>query len=242
MSISRDDSRSTRCVSVALIGAPVTLVPATEDGRRTGDFERDRAGRIEPEISARQLSHRSGQLAHAVGGDGFLIEARVRVFWPRRFLEDIREDVTDEIDRRAGEPGDIHAVVGHRASDFERCAEVVFEDGADESGSPCVMDLAHRREHVIHRRLIPVTGGTGTTASNPILKSSTAGEGGLYWIEVMPYDPNAGNSGLVTNGSANLPLNLKPSIAYRITAIAHGLKPNTQVVLQSTFVRQKVKN
>ena len=83
---------------------------------------------------------------------------------------------------------------------------------------------------------------SGTTASNPNLKSSTAGEGGLYWIEVMPYDPNAGNSGLVTNGSANLPLNLKPSIAYRITAIAHGLKPNTQVVLQSTFVRQKVKN
>lgn len=86
------------------------------------------------------------------------------------------------------------------------------------------------------------TGGTGTTASNPILKSSTAGEGGFYWIEVMPYDPNAGNSGLITNGSTNLPLNLKPSIAYRITAIARGLKPNTQVVLQSTFVRQKVKN
>lgn len=86
------------------------------------------------------------------------------------------------------------------------------------------------------------TGGTGTTASNPILKNVTAGQGGWYWIEVMPYDPNAGNSGLITNGSTNLPLNLKPSIAYRITAIALGIKPSTQVVLQSTFVRQKVKN
>jgi len=58
----------------------------------------------------------------------------------------------------------------------------------------------------------------------------------------MPYDSNAGNSGLVTNGDSNLGLNLKPNIAYRITAIAHGLKPSTQVVLQSTFVRQKLKN
>jgi type IV pilus assembly protein PilX len=69
-----------------------------------------------------------------------------------------------------------------------------------------------------------------------------ADRGGWYWIEVMPYDPNAGNSGLITNGSTNLALNLKPSIAYRITAVARGLKASTQVVLQSTFVRQKVKN
>ncbi|MCO5103625.1 MAG: pilus assembly protein PilX [Burkholderiaceae bacterium] len=85
-------------------------------------------------------------------------------------------------------------------------------------------------------------GTAGSTGSSPILKSTVADRGGWYWIEVMPYDPNAGNSGLITNGSTNLALNLKPSIAYRITAVARGLKASTQVVLQSTFVRQKVKN
>lgn len=86
------------------------------------------------------------------------------------------------------------------------------------------------------------TGAVGSTASNPILKNTTKSEGGWYWIEVMPYDPNASNSGLITNGSASLALNLKPSIAYRITAVARGLKANTQVVLQSTFARQKIKD
>jgi len=90
------------------------------------------------------------------------------------------------------------------------------------------------------------TGATTGNASNPILKlnqtTTSPTEGGWYWIEIMPYDSNAGNSGLVTNGDSNLGLNLKPNIAYRITAIAHGLKPSTQVVLQSTFVRQKLKN
>lgn len=86
---------------------------------------------------------------------------------------------------------------------------------------------------------------TGTTAkpSNPILMDRSAStKGGWYWIEIMPYDGNAGNSGLITNGSTNLALNLLPNVAYRITAIAHGLKSSTQVVLQSTFVRQKLKD
>lgn len=86
------------------------------------------------------------------------------------------------------------------------------------------------------------TGGTATTSSNPILKDATTGRGGWYWVEVMPYDPAAGNSGLVTNGSTNLPLNIKPNVVYRISAVARGLKPSTQVVLQSTYVRQKLKN
>lgn len=85
-------------------------------------------------------------------------------------------------------------------------------------------------------------GIAGSKASNPILKNTTAGQGGWYWIEVMPYDSTAGNSSLVSNGSNNLALNLKPSVAYRITAVARGLKPSTQVVLQSTYVRQKLKN
>lgn len=86
------------------------------------------------------------------------------------------------------------------------------------------------------------TGGTGTTASNPILKSSTAGEGGLYWIEVMPYDPNAGNSG---SGYQWLGEPASQSEAqYRLSNHRDSPWPQTQHprVLQSTFVRQKVKN
>ena len=85
-------------------------------------------------------------------------------------------------------------------------------------------------------------GVASSKASNPILKNITAGQGGWYWIEVMRYQANANNSGLISNGSSNLGLNLKPNVAYRITAIARGLKPSTQVVLQSTYVRQKLKN
>lgn len=85
--------------------------------------------------------------------------------------------------------------------------------------------------------------GTGASkASHPILKNTTAGQGGWYWVEVLPYDSSAGNSGLMSGGSTKLGLNLKPNVAYRITAIARGLKANTQVVLQSTYVRQKIKN
>ena len=87
------------------------------------------------------------------------------------------------------------------------------------------------------------TGGTSTTASNPILKKTDTDEGGWYWVEVMPYDSSAGNSKLITTEtSGNLGLNLLPNVAYRITAIARGLKPSTQVVLQSTFVRQRMKD
>ncbi|KRD48459.1 pilus assembly protein PilX [Acidovorax sp. Root275] len=90
------------------------------------------------------------------------------------------------------------------------------------------------------------TGAEAGTKSNPILKLNQPGDdaakGGWYWIEILPYDNNAGNTGLITNGSNSLALNLLPSVAYRITAVARGLKPSTQVVLQSTFVRQKMKN
>lgn len=90
------------------------------------------------------------------------------------------------------------------------------------------------------------TGAKTGDSSNSILKLNKSGDdpkkGGWYWIEVMPYDSTAGNSGLITNGSTNLALNLQPYAAYRVTAIAQGLKPSTQVVLQTTVVRQKVKN
>ena len=98
--------------------------------------------------------------------------------------------------------------------------------------------------HIQHADRLP--GAQAGSKSNPVLKLNQPADddskGGWYWIEILPYDTNAGNTGLITNGSNNLALNLIPSVAYRITAVAHGLKPNTQVVLQSTYVRQKMKN
>lgn len=83
------------------------------------------------------------------------------------------------------------------------------------------------------------TGAISSGESDPILASRETGKGGWYWIEILPYDANAGNSGLIANGSSQLALHMQPQVIYRITAIAHGRKSNTQVVLQQTYVRQK---
>lgn len=81
------------------------------------------------------------------------------------------------------------------------------------------------------------TGALTGSSSNPVLSRTGAGQGAWYWIEIMPYDTNPG--GLLA-GRPKLDLNVKPAIVYRITAVARGLKPSTQVVLQSTFARQKL--
>lgn len=91
------------------------------------------------------------------------------------------------------------------------------------------------------------TGATNTTAGgplNPILvDTSAADRGGWYWIEVLPYDESSKNSGLVPGSPPNLlPLNLTPSVVYRITALAYGRKPSTLVVLQQTYAQQKLKD
>ncbi len=106
--------------------------------------------------------------------------------------------------------------------------------------------LTAMRTNNVGARYGQFTGAETGSHSNPILKlnktTTASDEGGWYWIEMMPYDPDAGNSGLISNGSQNLALNLKPNVAYRITALARGLKPSTQVILQSTLVLQKRKN
>lgn len=85
------------------------------------------------------------------------------------------------------------------------------------------------------------TGAKHEATANPILASRIADQGGWYWIEVMPYEKNSpGSTGgvVVGGGKDKLQLSLKPSVAYRITAIARDFRPDTQVVLQSTYVRQ----
>ena len=89
--------------------------------------------------------------------------------------------------------------------------------------------------------------GNSSNPANPILQQTGAGKGGWYWIEVLPYDQSSKSSGVIVGGSGStnldlLPLNLKPHVVYRITALAQGLKPNSRVVLQQTYARQITKD
>ena len=74
---------------------------------------------------------------------------------------------------------------------------------------------------------------------------------GWYWIEVLSYaDPDAvGGAGLIVNDAPNaaaptdlLDLRLKPSVVYRITAWARGLKPNSTAVIQETYARTRLQD
>ena len=77
------------------------------------------------------------------------------------------------------------------------------------------------------------TGAQAGATSNPILGNTATGQGAWYWIEAMKLAPSGISTpnGLVSNATAIEPVNAK--LIYRITAIARGIKPNTQVVLQS---------
>lgn len=88
------------------------------------------------------------------------------------------------------------------------------------------------------------TGAQTGTSSNPILADRSANNrGGWYWIEVMRYDKDAGNTDLLPGNSSNfLPLQLDMNVVFRITAVAHGLKPNTMVALQQTYARKRRKD
>ena len=95
------------------------------------------------------------------------------------------------------------------------------------------------------------TPGDPTKTANPLLywdAATPSDRGGWYWIEILPYDESSKSSGLIVDTTTGAPtqsllaLNLKPNVAYRITALAYGRKPNTMVVLQQTYVRQVLKD
>lgn len=102
--------------------------------------------------------------------------------------------------------------------------------------------LEKMQESGVAARYGEYTGALTNAQSNPILQATAAGQGAWYWVETLPYAVNA--SSVITNldAPAKLDLNLNPSVVYRITAIAQGLKPSTQVVLQATLARQKIKD
>lgn len=82
------------------------------------------------------------------------------------------------------------------------------------------------------------TGADADATSNAILATQTADQGAWYWVEMMPYiDPNVSLLASLPPGSnveRFAPTRKKPWV-YRITALARGQKPNSEVVLQSTL-------
>lgn len=72
-----------------------------------------------------------------------------------------------------------------------------------------------------------------------------------YWIEVLKYadSDSVGGAGLIVNDDPTaappadiLDLRLNPSVVYRITAWARGLKPNSTAVIQQTYARTRLQD
>lgn len=85
------------------------------------------------------------------------------------------------------------------------------------------------------------TGVTADATANPILADKTAGKGAWYWVEVLPYvDPNVSLLANMPPGSnvERFAPTRKKLWVYRITALARGNKPSSEVVLQSTLSLQ----
>lgn len=63
-----------------------------------------------------------------------------------------------------------------------------------------------------------------------------------YWIEILPYvDDTGGGVEILGEGSNKnlwLPVLGQERVAYRVTALARGLKPSTQVILQQVYIRR----
>ena len=89
-------------------------------------------------------------------------------------------------------------------------------------------------------------GAADNSGATPILTDTAAGKGAWYWIEVMPFDTSSANQTgqlIVNPGNQNMvPLNVVPAVVYRVTAIAVGRKAGSRVILQETYVRQKLKD
>lgn len=126
----------------------------------------------------------------------------------------------------------------------KRIGKVDFWDNSDDTKGPTLAQMTTTGVGARYGQYTGAAVGSTTSPANPILADTSANNrGGWYWIEVLPYDDSSKNSGLIVGGPNNLlPLNLTPNIVYRITALAYGRKPNTLVVLQQTYARQKLKD
>lgn len=85
------------------------------------------------------------------------------------------------------------------------------------------------------------TGASAASTANPILAETDAGKGAWYWVELLPYvDPNVSLLAGLPPGSnvERFAPSRKKLWVYRITALARGNKPSSEVVLQSTLSLQ----
>lgn len=87
------------------------------------------------------------------------------------------------------------------------------------------------------------TGADAGDKSNPLLNVRSAGRGAWYWVEILPYiDPSVALLSNMPDDSNvdRFAPSRKKLMVYRITAIARGNKPSTEVVLQSVLSIQSV--
>lgn len=164
-----------------------------------------------------------------------------------------RTSTPDKIPLEAKDIGPLLATVGLETTHCrnglcaKRTGKQDFWNNTDSTKGVTLAQMTPVAGTLVGARYGQYTGAANTTASgtlNPILADTSAADrGGWYWIEVLPYDESSKNSGVVIGGQNNyLPLNLTPSVVYRITALAYGRKPNTMVVLQQTYAQQKLKD
>lgn len=85
------------------------------------------------------------------------------------------------------------------------------------------------------------TGAKSANIANPILANRDPGKGAWYWVEILPYIDSTvsllSNMPPGSNVERFAPMRSK-NFVYRITALARGNKPGSEVVLQSTLSLQ----
>lgn len=90
------------------------------------------------------------------------------------------------------------------------------------------------------------TGASAAATANTILAETSTGKGAWYWVEIMPYiDPDGLSllSGMPPGSNVERFAPMRTRLfVYRITAIARGNKPGSEVVLQSTLSLQDPNN
>jgi type IV pilus assembly protein PilX len=87
------------------------------------------------------------------------------------------------------------------------------------------------------------SGADAADTANPLLAVRSAGRGAWYWVEMLPYmDPNVALLASLPAGSnvERFAPSRRKLLVYRITALARGNKPSTEVVLQSVLSVQSV--
>jgi len=169
-----------------------------------------------------------------------------------------RKDTTDKIPLETQEVGAMLTTLANYATIPTGCRKGLcakrsgrqnfwdYISGVSPSGlQPGEVSLSAMTATDVGARYGQFTGATVAASGvggNPILAATAAGQGGWYWIEVLPYTEGMSAGVIVGAADNTLALNVSPNVVYRITAIANGRKPNTMAVLQEVYAQQKLKD